>query len=90
MLVIRLFFFAYDNTEDKNQVSIHSFKNYFLPTAKIENCNIEIDGRNFYDEPVNDLINTMKLKLKKYQQDKVMITELVVYWILVISKIITD
>ena len=90
MLVIRLFFFAYDNTEDKNQVSIHSFKNYLLPTAKIENCNIEIDGRNFYDEPVNDLINTMKLKLKKYQQDKVMITELVVYWILVISKIITD
>ena len=23
---------------------------------KIENCNIEIDGRNFYDQPINDSI----------------------------------
>ena len=27
---------------------------YFLPRVKIENCNIEIDGRNFYDQPNND------------------------------------
>ena len=28
----------------------------FLPRIKIENYNIEIDGRNFYDQPINDSI----------------------------------
>ena len=31
-------------------------RKYFLPRVKIENYNIEIDGRNFYDQPINDLI----------------------------------
>ena len=31
------------------QVSIDSSKKYFLPRVKIENYNIEIDGRNFHD-----------------------------------------
>ena len=35
---------------------IDSFKKYFLPRVKIENCNIEIDGRNFYDQLINDSI----------------------------------
>ena len=47
--VKRLFVLAYDNTADNDQVSDDSFKNYFLPRVKIENYNIEIDGRNFYD-----------------------------------------
>ena len=33
----------------------------FLPRVKIENYNIETDGRNFYDQPVNDVI-------KKYDE----------------------
>ena len=56
----RLFILAYDNTTDNNdhnnQVSINSFKKYFLARVKIENWNIEIDGRNFYDQPINDSI----------------------------------
>ena len=52
----RLFVLAYDNTTGNNQVSVDSFKKYFLPRVKIENYNIEIDGRNFYDQPINDLI----------------------------------
>ena len=32
------------------------FKKYFLPRVKIENYNIKIDGRNFYDQPINDSI----------------------------------
>ena len=51
-----LFVLAYDNTAGNNQVSIDSFKKYFLPRVKIENYNIEIDGRNFYDQPINDSI----------------------------------
>ena len=31
-------------------------KKYFLPRFKIENYNIEIDGRNFYDQPINDSV----------------------------------
>ena len=31
-------------------------KKYFLPRIKINNYNTEIDGRNFYDQPINDLI----------------------------------
>ena len=54
--VKRLFVLAYDNTAGNNQVSIDSFKKYFLPRVKIENYNIEIDGRNVYDQPVNDSI----------------------------------
>ena len=54
--VKRLFVLAYDNTEGKNQVSVDSYKKYFLPRVKIENYNIEIDGKNFYDQPINDSI----------------------------------
>ena len=54
--VKRLFVLAYDNTEGNNQVSVDSYKKYFLPRVKIENYNIEIDGRNFYDQPINDSI----------------------------------
>ena len=51
-----MFFLAYNNTTGNNQVSIDSFKNIFLSRVKIENCNIEIDGRNFYDQPINNWI----------------------------------
>ena len=54
--VNRLFVLAYNNTVDNNQVSVDSYKKYFLPRVKIDNYNIEIDGRNFYDQPINDSI----------------------------------
>ena len=54
--VKRLFVLAYNNTAGNNQVSVDSHKKYFLPRVKIENYNIEIDGRNFYDQPINDSI----------------------------------
>ena len=54
--VKRLFVLAYNNNEGNNQVSVDSYKKYFLPRVKIENYNIEIDGRNFYDQPINDSI----------------------------------
>ena len=51
-----MFVLAYNNTASNDQVSIDSFKKYFLPRVKIENYNIKINGRNFYDQPVNDSI----------------------------------
>ena len=52
--VKRLFVLAYNNKEGNNKVSIDSYKEYFLPRVKIENYNI--DGKNFYDWPINDSI----------------------------------
>ena len=75
--VKRLFVLAYNNKGD-NKVSVDSYKKYFLPRIKIENCNIEIDGRNFYDQAINDSIKQFD-RTEKYQQEKVMITKLVVY-----------
>ena len=51
--------------------------------------NIKIVGRNFYDQSINDLIKQYN-EIRKYQQDKVMITQLLVYWILLILNTITD
>ena len=54
--VKRLFVFAYDNTAGDNQVSVDFLKKYFLPRVKVENYNSDIDGRNFYDQPINESI----------------------------------
>ena len=39
-----------------NLTTENSYDKYFLPRLKIENYNTEIDGRNFYDQPINDSI----------------------------------
>ena len=31
-------------------------RKYFLPRGEIKNYNVLIDGINFYDQPINDLI----------------------------------
>ena len=73
-----MFVFAYDNIEGNNQVSINPSQKFFLPRAKIENCNIEIVEEAFMiSQLLTRLSNTTKSE--KYQQDKVMITQLVVY-----------
>ena len=51
-----LFVLAYNNTADNNQVTIDSFTRHFLSRVKIENYNIEIDGRKFYDQSINDSV----------------------------------
>ena len=54
--VKRLFVLAYRDRRGANRFTDDSYRRYFLPKVKIENCNIENDGRNFYDQPINDLI----------------------------------
>ena len=54
--VKQLFVLAYRDRGGANRVTADSHRRYFLPIVKIENYNIEIDGRNFYDQPINDLI----------------------------------
>ena len=54
--VKRLFVLAYRDCDGANRVTADSHRRYFLPQVKIENYNIEIDGRIFHDQPINDLI----------------------------------
>ena len=54
--VKRLFVLAHKNKARNNHVSVDSYQKYFLPRVKIENYNMEIDGKNFYDQPINDTI----------------------------------
>ena len=81
-----MFVLAYNNTDgDANRVDADSFKKDFLPRVKIVNYNIEINGRNFYDQPIMTQLNNT-VRSEKYRQDKVIIIQLVVYWILRILK----
>ena len=54
--VKRLFVLAYNNTAGNDQFSVDSYRKYFLTRVKIDNYNIDIDGRNFYDQPINNSI----------------------------------
>ena len=54
--VKRLFVLAYSDNGDANRVTADSHRRYFLPRVKIENYNIEIEGRSFHDQPINDSI----------------------------------
>ena len=52
--VKRLFVPAYGREND--DATENSHRKYFLPRMKIKKYNIEIDGRCFYDQSINDLI----------------------------------
>ena len=57
--VKRLFVLAYlvaagDNADE--EAGIKDNKKYFLQRGEIKNYNVLIDGRNFYDQPINNLI----------------------------------
>ena len=49
-------FFPYIGGKGNNIITEDPYQKYFLPRLKIDNYNIEVDGRNFYDQPINDSI----------------------------------
>ena len=67
----RLFVHAFNNTTENdnefpvsntaNRVQRDNHRKYFLPRVDITNYNVLIDGRNFYDQPIND-------QMKKYDE----------------------
>ena len=63
-----MFVFAFNNKECNDQVSVDSSKQYFLPRVKIENCNIKIDGKNFYNQPINDSIKQYEILLYSWKK----------------------
>ena len=48
--------FVFIGSDGNNIITEDSYQKYFLPRLKIENCNIEIDGRYFYDQPISNSI----------------------------------
>ena len=64
--VRRLFVLAFNNTavnvpnnpinNTNNRDLRNSHTKYFLLRVNITNCNVLIDDRNFYDQPINDLV----------------------------------
>ena len=55
--VRQLFVLAFDNTDKGDKkVERNSHKKYFLPRVNIANYKVLIDGRNFYNQPINDLV----------------------------------
>ena len=53
--VRRLFVLAYV-VATNDEAGIKDNRKYFLPRGEINNDNVLIDGRNFYDQPINGLI----------------------------------
>ena len=53
--VNRLFVLSFTNEDDHTQTS-HS--TYYLPKVEIKDYNDMIDGKNFFDQPINSIIKT--------------------------------
>ena len=52
-----MFVFPFDYTDNgAKNVERNSHTKYFFPRVNKANYNVLIDGRNFYDQPINDLI----------------------------------
>ena len=63
-----------------------SFSQYYITNIEIKYFNLLIDGKNFFDLPVKN----KKLMRKLWLMIVIMTTRLVIYWILLILKKITD
>ena len=54
-----MFVLVFNNTDgNAHQVERSSHRKYFLPRVDITRYNVLIDGRNFYDQRINDQIKT--------------------------------
>ena len=44
--------------ENENDRTSHS--NYYLPKVEIKDCNVMIDGKNIFNQPINSDLKTQK------------------------------
>ena len=51
--VSRLFVLSLENGNDRT-----GHTGYYLPKVEINDYNVKIDGRNFFDQPIHDKIKT--------------------------------
>ena len=56
---------GFDNDSVKRNISdLQSHRKYYLPRVEIKDFNVLIDGRNFYDQNINDSITRYTELLK--------------------------
>ena len=67
--VNRPFVFYFENDDDGR-----SHSGYYLPIVEIKDCNVMIDGKNFFDQPINNVTKKKMKILEKLLFVKVMIT----------------
>ena len=82
--VSRLFVLSF--ARDAEGDNRDSFSDYYVPNVQIKDFNVLIDGKRFFDLPV-------KKEEEAYERIKTratMTTQLVIYWILLILKKITN
>ena len=51
--VNRLFVLSFENENDRT-----SPLNHYLPKVEMKGCNVMIDGKNFFDQPINSKLKT--------------------------------
>ena len=51
--VNRLFVLAFENDNQRT-----SNKGYYIPNVERKDCNVMINGKNFFDQPINNMIKT--------------------------------
>ena len=51
--VNRRFVLSFENEDDRK-----SYSDYYLPKAEIKDCNVMIDGKNFFNQPINGSLKT--------------------------------
>ena len=49
----RLFVLLFENENGRR-----SYSNYYLPKVEVKDCNIMIDGKKFFDQPVSNNFRT--------------------------------
>ena len=59
---------------------------YFLPKVVTKDCNVTINGKNFFDQSIRNSIKTYEDIQKKLLLIKDMITKLAFYYIVFVSK----
>ena len=62
--VNRLFVLAFENENDRT-----SHSSYYLPKVELKDYNVMIDGRNFFDQPINSMNKTYET-IRKIATDK--------------------
>ena len=78
--VNRLFVLSFENEDNRIR---HT--RYFLSKVKLKDYNVKIGVENIFDQPIMMILKHMRT-LEKLLLVKEMITQLVDYWIIIISK----
>ena len=71
----------------KNEIDRTFFSKYYIPEVEIKDFNVLIDGKPSFEIPVNNKEEAYEAII---EMSKKMIIQQVIYWIINISKIITN